>query len=222
MFGSSRDIKQRVAPSSAPKRISKIQFGTLLSHEIQKVAEMRVTCRDVYTMPARIPAIGGCIDPRLGISDKVSFCRTCKYVHTPPSSSRWSISTFLFIVMLIKNMSASWHLISKRMSDCAGHFGYIQLELPVFHIGYMKHTLNILQSICKKCSRILLPANERVALLRRLKSPRSDALTKAGTFKKIVDLCKRNLTCSHCGNVNGQSEKFRQDLQSIIISLCHF
>ena len=59
MDDNARNIKQRVKPSSAPKRIAKIQFGTLLSHEIQKVAEMRVTCRDVYTMPARTPATGG-------------------------------------------------------------------------------------------------------------------------------------------------------------------
>ena len=89
------------------------------------------------------------------------------------------------------------------MADCAGHFGYIQLELPVFHVGYMKHTLNILQCICKQCARILLPPNERANLLRRFKNPRSDALSKSATFKKIVDLCKRNLMCGHCGYANG-------------------
>jgi DNA-directed RNA polymerase III subunit RPC1 len=28
-----------------------------------------------------------------------------------------------------------------KLADCAGHFGYIKLELPVFHIGYFKNTL---------------------------------------------------------------------------------
>jgi len=89
------------------------------------------------------------------------------------------------------------------MADCAGHFGYIQLELPVFHIGFLKHTLNILQCICKRCSRILLPQNERASFLKRLKSNKTDALTKAGIFKKIIDLCKHNLTCSYCDYPNG-------------------
>lgn len=34
---------------------------------------------------------------------------------------------------------------SKPLADCSGHYGFIKLELPVFHIGYFKHTLTILQ-----------------------------------------------------------------------------
>jgi DNA-directed RNA polymerase III subunit RPC1 len=37
------------------------------------------------------------------------------------------------------------------MADCAGHFGYIKLVLPVFHIGYFKAIIAILQEICKVC-----------------------------------------------------------------------
>lgn len=37
------------------------------------------------------------------------------------------------------------------MADCAGHFGYIKLVLPVFHIGYFKAIISILQEICKVC-----------------------------------------------------------------------
>eukprot|EP00198_Chlamydomonas_reinhardtii_P014024 XP_001703361.1 predicted protein [Chlamydomonas reinhardtii] len=48
-----------------------------------------------------------------------------------------------------------------KLADCAGHFGYIKLELPVFHIGYFKNTVQILQCICKACSRVLLPDEER-------------------------------------------------------------
>lgn len=44
--------------------------------------------------------------------------------------------------------------------------GYLKLELPVFHIGYFKSTVQILQCICKGCSRVLLPEDERRAYLR--------------------------------------------------------
>ena len=39
---------------------------------------------------------------------------------------------------------------------CEGHFGHIELELPVFHIGYFKATVTILQRICKvyRCLRV--------------------------------------------------------------------
>ena len=56
---------------------------------------------------------------------------------------------------------------SKKLAECAGHFGYIQLELPCFHVGYFKHTLTILQCICKKCSRILLPIADRKKYLKQ-------------------------------------------------------
>ena len=94
---------------------------------------------------------------------------------------------------------------SKRLSDCAGHFGYIQLELPVFHAGYFRHTLVILQCICKKCSRILLPEAKRSLYLRKMRSTSAamDALTKGSMFKKIVDECKKEKTCPHCDYSNG-------------------
>ncbi len=44
--------------------------------------------------------------------------------------------------------------------------GYIRLELPVFHIGYFKNTVQILQCICKSCSRVLLPEEERKVWLK--------------------------------------------------------
>ncbi|EFX63814.1 hypothetical protein DAPPUDRAFT_66718, partial [Daphnia pulex] len=37
----------------------------------------------------------------------------------------------------------------KGVENCVGHFGYIDLELPVFHVGYFKATINVLQTICK-------------------------------------------------------------------------
>lgn len=36
--------------------------------------------------------------------------------------------------------------------DCVGHYAYIKLVVPVFHIGYFKHTIAILQAICKVLS----------------------------------------------------------------------
>ncbi len=35
------------------------------------------------------------------------------------------------------------------LAECVGHNAYIKLVLPVFHIGYFKHCLGILQCICK-------------------------------------------------------------------------
>jgi DNA-directed RNA polymerase III subunit RPC1 len=94
--------------------------------------------------------------------------------------------------------------IRKKLTDCAGHFGYIQLELPVFHAGYFRHTLTILQCVCKQCSRVLLHYEDRMSFLKKLRGPKQDALSRAGTFKRIVDICKRTSTCPYCGFANGK------------------
>ena len=44
--------------------------------------------------------------------------------------------------------------------------GYIKLQLPVYHIGYFKITHKALQCICKCCSRVLLPQEERLKYIR--------------------------------------------------------
>lgn len=35
---------------------------------------------------------------------------------------------------------------------CVGHYGYIRLVLPVFHIGYFRPTINMLSCVCKVSS----------------------------------------------------------------------
>ena len=95
----------------------------------------------------------------------------------------------------------------KQLVDCAGHYGYIQLALPVFHIGFFKHTLNILQCICKNCSRVLLPENERQMFLKKMRNPRFDALQKATIFKKVLERCKKSKNCPYCNASNGTVKK---------------
>jgi DNA-directed RNA polymerase III subunit RPC1 len=46
--------------------------------------------------------------------------------------------------------------------SCPGHFGYAKLCVPVFHVGYFKHVISVLQMTCKSCSRILLSPENRV------------------------------------------------------------
>ncbi|EQC33505.1 hypothetical protein SDRG_09014 [Saprolegnia diclina VS20] len=94
-----------------------------------------------------------------------------------------------------------------KLSDCVGHFGYVNLELPVFHIGYIKATLEILQNICKECSRVLLAPDVREGYLRRMRDPTADALKKINTRKKISALCKKVVRCPHCDGINGTVRK---------------
>lgn len=44
------------------------------------MSEFQVYSRELFKMPERTPAPNGCLDPRLGVSDKTSTCNTCRYV----------------------------------------------------------------------------------------------------------------------------------------------
>lgn len=165
--------KRLVREDWAPKRISHLQFGLLSPAEIQTIAEFQVSSRELFAMPSRLPAIGGCLDPRLGVSDKVSTCATCH----------------------------------RKLVDCAGHYGYIKLALPIFHIGFLRHTLHILQCICKSCSRVLLSESDRQRHLAKMRNPKTDALSKAQIFKKLVEKCKKVRRCPYCDAMNGAVKK---------------
>lgn len=89
------------------------------------------------------------------------------------------------------------------LTDCAGHYGYVQLELPVFHIGYFKTVLAILQCICKSCASLMLSEEDKRNYLRKFRNPKAEILQKRAMFKRIADKCKRLKICPACGDVNG-------------------
>ncbi|XP_013420118.1 DNA-directed RNA polymerase III subunit RPC1 isoform X2 [Lingula anatina] len=95
----------------------------------------------------------------------------------------------------------------KNLADCTGHYGYLDLELPVFHIGYFRTCITILQTICKTCSRILLQDNDRKHFLEVLKRPGMTYLQKKMLKKKIMEKAKKNANCPYCGSYNGTVKK---------------
>ncbi|XP_062858765.1 DNA-directed RNA polymerase III subunit RPC1 isoform X1 [Trichomycterus rosablanca] len=95
----------------------------------------------------------------------------------------------------------------KNLADCLGHYGYLDLELPCFHIGYFKATIGILQMICKTCSRIMLSKEERQQFLDHLRRPGLPYLQKRGLKKKISDKCRKKSVCLNCGAFNGPVKK---------------
>ncbi|PKI83673.1 hypothetical protein MVES_002587 [Malassezia vespertilionis] len=157
----------------APKKIKNIQFGVMSQAEIMNLAELEVVTRDIYDLPNRQPRVGGVLDRRMGVSDKVSTCETC----------------------------------GLHMADCVGHYGYIKLVLPVFHIGFFKHVISILQMVCKSCSGILLEESDRRRFLKRFRRPHLENLQRTQTFKAVNAVARKMLYCPHCGATNGTVKK---------------
>ncbi|NIU83586.1 MAG: DNA-directed RNA polymerase subunit A', partial [Candidatus Thorarchaeota archaeon] len=44
--------------------------------------------------------------------------------------------------------------------NCPGHFGHIELAVPVVHVEFAKAIYKLLTSTCRACGRILLPNEE--------------------------------------------------------------
>ena len=93
------------------------------------------------------------------------------------------------------------------LKECNGHFGHVRLALPAFHYGYIKKTMEVMNSVCKTCSRILLPEKERRIALKNLRRPGLDTLRKGVMCKKIAADCRKNKVCPHCSALNGGVKK---------------
>eukprot|EP00924_Labyrinthula_sp_SR-Ha-C_P010888 maker-scaffold_47-snap-gene-1.2-mRNA-1 protein AED:0.00 eAED:0.00 QI:0/0/0/1/1/1/3/0/1392 len=96
---------------------------------------------------------------------------------------------------------------NQKFIDCPGHFGYIKLELPVFHLGYYKSIHNTLSSICHSCFRVLLTNREKKSILKKYNKKNIDILSKREVQKKTVEKCKKAKKCPHCGSSVGKISK---------------
>ncbi|XP_031416675.1 DNA-directed RNA polymerase III subunit RPC1 isoform X2 [Clupea harengus] len=95
----------------------------------------------------------------------------------------------------------------KNLADCLGHYGYLDLELPCFHVGYFKAIIGILQMICKTCNHIMLSKEDKLQFMDLLRRPGLVYLQKRGLKKKISDKCRKRTVCLNCNAFNGPVKK---------------
>ncbi|KAG5357864.1 DNA-directed RNA polymerase III subunit RPC1 [Yarrowia sp. B02] len=71
------NMKDRFS-SDPPRVIGGIEFGALSPQEILKLSEVEVATRDLYDLQkGRAPMEYGALDPRMGVSNNMSKCKTC-------------------------------------------------------------------------------------------------------------------------------------------------
>jgi len=104
---------------------------------------------------------------------------------------------------------------------CPSHFGHIQLELPVIHIGFTALLKTALKATCNTCSRILLHEKEGTHPIDSEKSEQDfyrhrvyDVIQKHGVgstefkkvIKEIVKECSslKRQVCMHCQSEQGK------------------
>jgi len=86
------------------------------------------------------------------------------------------------------------------MRACPGHFGHIELALPVINVLFVRHIYDILRAICAKCSRVKLPPNEMEryrTYLRKLRERYPLLATRFAEYLKRKAI--KMSVCPHCG-----------------------
>ncbi len=109
--------------------------------------------------------------------------------------------------MGISSNSSECQTCHGNLATCHGHFGHVKLSLPVFHIGYFKAIINILQCVCKNCASILLDDSSKRSFYSELRRPGIDNLRRMKILKKILEQCKKQRRCLDCGSINGVVKK---------------
>ncbi|MEM3046293.1 MAG: DNA-directed RNA polymerase subunit A', partial [Candidatus Bathyarchaeia archaeon] len=84
--------------------------------------------------------------------------------------------------------------------SCPGHFGHIELAVPVVHVGFAKIVHELLTVTCRDCGRLLLGEDKiesyRERMREYLRTLNEVPLTFFDTVKKEA---KRTAECPHCG-----------------------
>ncbi|HEV8595475.1 MAG TPA: DNA-directed RNA polymerase subunit A' [Thermoplasmata archaeon] len=88
-----------------------------------------------------------------------------------------------------------------KVDECPGHFGHIDLAMPVIHVGYVKELKKLLQSTCKSCGRLLLTRQQAQEFMRELEFQEelgADSTEMADMVKDTAREAQKRARCPHC------------------------
>lgn len=86
-----------------------------------------------------------------------------------------------------------------RPGECPGHFGHVDFVAPVVHVGYAKLIARILQSICRRCSRVLLTEEEIKRLSEQAKAKLQKSISIDEIARDVAREAGRKDKCPYCG-----------------------
>ena len=93
---------------------------------------------------------------------------------------------------------------------CPGHFGYIDLALPIYNLMYMPILLKILKCTCINCGNILTgKKDENIDKILQMNSK--------NRLNYLTSIVKSNAPCQHCGYLQPKYTLYKKD--SIYISM---
>jgi len=92
----------------------------------------------------------------------------------------------------------------RKADECPGHFGHIDLAMPVIHVGYVKDIKKLLQSTCRTCGKLLLTreqAEDYTKQMSSLEELGGDTIEVGLISKETAKDAASRTVCPHCGAV---------------------
>ncbi|MEK6973710.1 MAG: hypothetical protein AABW41_00475 [Nanoarchaeota archaeon] len=87
-----------------------------------------------------------------------------------------------------------------KLKECIGHFGYLELARPVFHIKFVAYIIKILKISCGNCGRLLAEESKIKSFLESMKDiSEKHPETIKQELKEFVSEVKSTKKCPHCG-----------------------
>ena len=89
-----------------------------------------------------------------------------------------------------------------KVDECPGHFGHIEMAMPVVHVGFIKEIKTFLDSTCRSCGSIKLTDDEIKSYREKFDSISLSSFDPEliGIWsKKVTDEAGQRMVCPHCG-----------------------
>ncbi|HXX87212.1 MAG TPA: DNA-directed RNA polymerase subunit A' [Candidatus Acidoferrum sp.] len=82
---------------------------------------------------------------------------------------------------------------------CPGHFGHIELAVPIVHIEFTKIIYDLLRATCRNCGRIMLPDETAKKIRVRIDKTRELLGLVPDDVYKVIFQETKTKQCPHCG-----------------------
>lgn len=91
----------------------------------------------------------------------------------------------------------------QKVGDCPGHFGHIDLAMPVIHVGFVRVVRDILRSSCRGCGKLLFSERVRQDFDKSLQTYIQEEKDTQLLAKKVSKEASNVTVCPHCGREHG-------------------
>lgn len=84
-------------------------------------------------------------------------------------------------------------------ANCLGHFGHIELAIPVVHVGFVSDIYTLLSSTCRSCGRILMSDKAVEEVNKAIEEQRRLLGEVPGEFySEVIKKVRKKRVCMHC------------------------